>query len=217
MSIGFLLLADSVSSMKRDPINLEDRIVSKIKDSYNSYNVMGRMVYGKNSSNAAELFRRKFVDHQMFSSRFDLANCYIMLGNSEYRFNSNLHWFRETVCNVVTESRLAGYSPILILCNNINPNSKRRERLSTKVIRVPKQKNWFADCKSVFYEIKESQSVNILECELNCPKQWDTPDINSIEILSSLIAEDINSHIEPKKPKIKKPKEGAVVFSFSGT
>jgi hypothetical protein len=217
MNVGFLLIADSVSSMRRDPINLEDRIVYKIKNTYNSYTIMGRMVYGKDSSNAASIFRRKFLDHKEFSQQFDVANCYIMLGNSERRFNSNIHWFKQTIINVVNESTLAGYNPVLIVCNNISPVKSNRERISQRVVRVAKRRNWFEDCKSVFLDIKEDKSVKVLECEINCPKQWDTPDMNSIDILSSLVAEDISSGIRPKEPIRKKHKESAVVFSFSNT
>ena len=213
MSIGFLLLTDAVSSMKRDPVNLEDRIIASVKN-WHKGDVFGRMISGKNASNVASIFRRKITEHQNLCVNFDHKFCYMLLGNCEERFGSaNMEWFKATVINTVSDVRFAGYEPVLVLSKTFSPPRKTRpRRITNKVVRVPKPIDWFSECKSIFSDVSSAKSVSILECEISCPKQWDTPDAKSIEIISSLISNDIKIKT---KPKIKPKKESAVVFSFS--
>ena len=101
--VGTLMLLDSVSSMNRDRVNFEDRIMSSVKWKNHDCILHARSVKGKTAPHCAELLRKRSMDYKKFVGSMDLGRAYIVLGLAEENHTIKKRWFEATLHHIVDE------------------------------------------------------------------------------------------------------------------
>ena len=219
--IGFLLITDSVSGMNRDSVNLEDRIIANLNKNLDSYNVFGRSVSAKNTKSAARMLRVKASDLDLFSNKVDQSFCYIILGNTEKNYGLNKSfWFKNSVSNIIKECIFLGYEPVIVFSTEsyIKTINKSYSSFGKKrIARTPKGEDWSIKCKDALEKLSSENDIRIIQSILRCPKQWDTPDTESIKAMCRVISNDIKQNVSLKNTQKENTSQSKKILVFSST
>ena len=195
--IGTLLLMDSVTSMNRDRVNFEDKVISAFRTHNRDKLVYSRSVKGKTAPNCLELLRKRASEYSFFSNKMDDNRAYILLGLAEENHSISKRWFETTMHHIIDEVIFLGFDPCIVSCRK---KSEYSERSYQKVHDGKKQlyvntPNWnYTSCYSLNI-ISKQRNVDMIKCDVRCANQWDTLSIETINRLTNLISRDLDSFV----------------------
>ena len=191
--IGSILILDSVTSMPRDRINFEDRIISSFKHDQKNAQIFSRAIVGKTAPTCLNFLRRRSADYSCFVKSMDEVRAYILLGLAEEVHQIPKKWFETTVHNIIDELRLLNIEPCLVSCRK---KSSQVKKTLQKVSEGRKQvyvnaPPWNMTACYSLTSISRQRSVDIIKCDVSLKNQWDTLSIQSVRKLTKLISSDL--------------------------
>lgn len=195
--VGTLMLLDSVSSMNRDRVNFEDRMISSVRWKNKDCFIHSRSIKAKTSPHCAEMLRKKSMDYKKFSSDMDIKRAYIVLGLAEENHSIKKRWFEITINHILDEVLFLGFSPCLVSCRKkVSNNDFKKISYGRKEVYVGNgEGSWNYSLCSSLNNISRQRNIDIIRCDIECPRQWDTISVDSCKKLTYLIANDLNSFI----------------------
>ena len=186
-NIGNILILDSVSSMNRDRINFEDRILYNLKYKNKDKNIFSRTLSAKTAPMCLSLLRRRSFDYKHFVSGVDEARAYIVLGLAEENHTITKKWFETTIHHLIDELLFMDIDPCIVSCrkktNFKNEIGKNFE--SKKQIYINKN-NWNSTSCYSLNMISKQRKIDIIKCDISFNGQWDTISSQSINLLGKL-------------------------------
>ena len=195
-SVGNVLILDSVSSMNRDRVNFEDRILYNTKYKNKEKSIFSRTISAKTAPSCLDLLRKRSADYVQFMSNMDERRAYIVLGLAEENYTISKKWFETTIHHLLDELFFMNISPCIVSCRKRREFQTPMEKIyeGKKEIYTTKQ-NWnYTSCYSLNV-ISKQRKVDIIKCDISSNKQWDTLSVQSINLLTKLISEDLNYYI----------------------
>lgn len=195
--VGTLMLLDSVSSMNRDRVNFEDRIMSSVKWKNKDCILHARSVKGKTAPHCAELLRKRSMDYKKFVGSMDLGRAYIVLGLAEENHTIKKRWFEATLHHIVDELLFLGFAPCIVSCRKKvrNPTFEKVAGTKREFYVNTNEQSWNYNACSSFNVLSKKRNLDIIRCDIEFAGQWDTISVDSCKKLTYLIASDLDSFI----------------------
>jgi hypothetical protein len=195
-TVGTLILMDSVSAMNRDRVNFEDRVISAVKRAHHGISIHSRSVRGKTTPHCIELLRSRSGDYREFAGQVDIGRAYIILGLAEENHALDRRWFETTMHHIVDELIFIGFSPCIVSCRKKSPlrESRTFDRVQTgrKEVYVNRKSQWNSVACFSMQNISKQRNIDMLKCDISCPRQWDTISLDSSRKLTYLISNDLD-------------------------
>lgn len=195
--IGIMLLLDSVSSMSRDRVNFEDRVLSSIKYKNKDKKFFSRTISSKTAPSCLDLLRKRSSDYKQFINSMDEVRAYVVLGLAEENHTITKKWFDTTIHHLIDELLFMNIEPCIVSCR------KKSNQIRTEMTKVSdgrkkvytSKQNWnYTSCYSLNV-ISKQRNIDIIKCDIACKNQWDTLSIQSIRNLTKYISDDLHYYI----------------------
>ena len=195
-NIGNILILDSVSSMNRDRINFEDRILYNIKYKNKDKNILSRTISAKTAPLCLSLLRKRSFDYNHFVSGVDEARAYIILGLAEENHTITKKWFETTIHHLIDELLFMNIDPCIVSCRKRTNLKNEMEKIYEAKKQIYTNKNnWNNTSCYSLNMISKQRKIDIIKCDISFNGQWDTISSQSINLLGKLISDDLNYYI----------------------
>ena len=196
--IGTILITDLVSSMNRDRVNFADRILFRARRNNRDCFFHARSIQGKTAPDCVSLLRSSVSDYKKFLSDMEVKRAYIVLGLAEENHSIPKMWFETTIHHIIDELLFLGVDPCLVSCrkkDNTRPEFTKINSVGKQVYINKKIPSWNQTSCISLSDISRQRRVDLLKCDISCPRQWDTISVDSCKKLTYLIANDLDHFI----------------------
>ena len=195
-SIGNILILDSVSSMNRDRVNFEDRILYNTKYRNKDKRILSRTISAKTAPSCLDLLRKRGEGYRQFVDGLDEVRAYIILGLAEENHAISKKWFDVTIHHLIDELFYMGVEPCIVSCRKKIDRDIGLEKIhdGRKEIYTSKP-NWNQTSCYSLNMISKQRNIDIIKCDISCNKQWNTISVESVKLMSKLISDDLNYYI----------------------
>lgn len=190
-------MLDSVSSMNRDRVNFEDRILSLIKYKNKDKKFFSRTISSKTAPLCLNLLRQRFDNYKNFINSMDEVRVYTILGLAEENYTITKKWFDTTIHHIIDEFDFLNVDTCIVSCRKKQPYKKITENqfYSKHKKEYSIEQNWNYTCCYSLNVISKQRKIDILKCDIYCKNQWDTLSMQSINNLAKIISDDLNIYV----------------------
>ena len=184
--------------MKRDRVNLEDRVLNDIRSLGIESSIITRRLECNDTADALSVVRMNDIYLSKLRKNTEYCRAYVLVGNIEKNTGGSRFWFSQYLRSLNEEFGLLGIDLCFVFTElRVGYNNYKKiieKDYTTKNIESYSVVRAHSTWQDVSYKELKSfcsdSSTELIESVLNCPKHWDIPTKDSIKKLSSKIASD---------------------------
>lgn len=196
-SKGLILLTDQVCSMKRDRVNLEDRVLNDIRSLGVESSIIARRLECSDTGDALSVVRMNDIYLSTLRKNTEYCRAYVLVGNIEKNTGGSRFWFSQYLRSINEEFDLLGID-VCFVFTELRDGYKHYKKIIEKDYTTKNIESYSVRSHSSWQDVSykelklfcDRNSTELIESVLNCPKYWNIPTKESIKKLSEKIATD---------------------------